>query len=144
MLFLFSFWHPYEWDVDTFGDVPESSYSVLILLDPYFFILFWLIVYFFLMFQIIDLNPSFLPFLLVPCRFFFISLSVASISSLILLSYSVSSLSILISSVLTPHLIGWLSPFHLVLFLEFSSVLSFEPYFFVSSIWQPPSVCFCV
>ena len=34
----------------------------------------------------------------------------------------------------TLHLMGWLSLFHLVLFLGFCSVLSFEPYFFVSLI----------
>ena len=44
----------------------------------------------------------------------------------------------------TLQLIGWLSPFCLLLFLEFWSVLSFGVYFFVSSIWQPPCVCFCV
>ena len=42
------------------------------------------------------------------------------------------------------NLIDCLSPFCLVLFLGFCSVLSFGPYFFVSSIWQPPCVCFCV
>ena len=30
MLFLFSFWHPYDSDVGTFGHVPESSYCLLI------------------------------------------------------------------------------------------------------------------
>ena len=38
-------------------------------------------------------------------------------------------------------MIGCLSPFCLVLFLEFWSVLSFGPCFFVSSFWQPASVC---
>ena len=41
-------------------------------------------------------------------------------------------------------MIDCLSPFCSVLFLEFCSVLSFGPYFFVSSFWQPPCVCFCV
>ena len=44
----------------------------------------------------------------------------------------------------TLHLMGCLSPFQLVLFLEICSVLSFEPYFFAFSIWWPPCVCFCV
>ena len=44
----------------------------------------------------------------------------------------------------TLHLTGCLSPFHLVLFLEFCSVLSFGPFFFVSSLWQPLCVCVCV
>ena len=37
-----------------------------------------------------------------------------------------------------------LSPFCLVSFLEFWSVLWFGPCFFVSSFWQPPCVCFYV
>ena len=45
-------------------------------------------------------NPGFLPFSLVPCGFFFILLSVTFISSLMLLPYSMSSLSILITSAL--------------------------------------------
>ena len=44
----------------------------------------------------------------------------------------------------TVHLRGCLFPFHLVIFLEFCSVLSFGPYFFVSLFWKPPYVCFCV
>ena len=39
------------------------------------------------------------------------------------------------------HLIGCLSPFCLVLFLKFCSVLSFRPCFFVFWFWQPPCVC---
>ena len=84
------------------------------------------------------------PPLMIPCRFFFISLNAAFISSFMLLLYSMSSLSNLITSVLNSASHGWLYPFCLVLFLGFYSVLSFGPYFFVSSIWQPPCVCFCV
>ena len=47
-----------------------------------------------------------------------------------------SSLSIIITSVLNSASIDCLSPFHVV--------LAFGPYFFVSSIQQPPCVCFCV
>ena len=61
-----------------------------------------------------------------------------------LLKYPMSFWSILIPVFWTVYLIGCLSPFHLVLFLEFCSVLSFGPYFCVSSFWQPPCVCFCV
>ena len=42
------------------------------------------------------------------------------------------------------YLIGCLSPVHLGFFLGFCSILSFGPYFFVSLIWQPPCVYFCV
>ena len=42
------------------------------------------------------------------------------------------------------HLIDYLSSFCLVLLLEFCSVLSFGPHFFVSSFWQPPCVYFCI
>ena len=42
------------------------------------------------------------------------------------------------------HLMNCLSPFHLALFLEFWSVLSFGPCSFISSFWQPPCLCFCV
>ena len=88
-----------------------------------FFLNFVLVVYFYFMFQIIDLNPSF-PSLLVPCGFFFISLSVAFISSFMLLPYSMSSLSILITSVLdsaSERLAIYisLSPFSRVLFCSF-------------------------
>ena len=125
-------------------DIPEAPYTILIFLNSFFFLLLWLNAYFFLMFQIIDLNPSSFPSLLVPCGFFFISLSRACISSLMLSPYSVSSLSILITSVLNSASDSWLSPFCLVLFLGFCSVLSFGPYFFASSIWLPLCVCFSV
>ena len=59
-------------------------------------------------------------------------------SSILLLSL----LSILITSVLNPAS-GKLSPFCLVLSLEFYCVLLFETSF-VSSFWLPPYVCFCV
>ena len=62
LLFLFSFWHPYDSDVGMFKVVPEVPLPLLIFLNSRFFILFWLNVYFFLFFQIIDLSPGFLPF----------------------------------------------------------------------------------
>ena len=52
-----------------------------------------------------------------------------------LLRSSLSSLSILITSFWTLHLIDYLSPFCLALFLESWPVLSFGPCFFVSSFW---------
>ena len=61
-----------------------------------------------------------------------------------LLRSSLSSLSILITSFWTLHLIDCLSPFCLVLFLKFWSLLSFGPCFFVFSFWQPPCICFHV
>ena len=54
-----------------------------------------------------------------------------------LLRSKLSSLSSLITSVWTLHLLDCLSPFHLALFLKFWSVLSFGPCFFVSSFCQP-------
>ena len=57
---------------------------------------------------------------------------------------SINSLDILINSVLNS------ASGRLVISILFSScagfysVLSFGPYFFFSSIWQPPCVCFCV
>ena len=71
------------------------------------------------------------PSLLVPCIFFFISLCVAFTSSSILCPYSIISVSILITMFWTLHLIGCLCPRHLVLSLDFWSVFSFGPYFFV-------------
>ena len=88
--------------------------------------------------------PVSFPLLLVPCRFFFISLSVTFISSFMLLPYPMSSLCILITVFWTLPLVGWLSPFCLVLFWAYYSVLSFGLYFFVSSIWQLPWVCLCI
>ena len=76
-----------------------------------------------------------------PVDFTFISLSVTFISSLCcccpqwVLWVSWSPIFWVL------HLIGLLSPFHLVLFLGFCSILSFGPYFFLSSIWHPPCVC---
>ena len=75
------------------------------------------------------------PSLLVPCIFFFISLCVAFTSSSILCPYSIISVSILITMFWTLHLIGCLCPRHLVLSLDFWSVFSFGPYFFVSVHW---------
>ena len=61
-----------------------------------------------------------------------------------LLPYSTSSLTILITSVLNSASDRLTISICLVLFLGFCSVLSFEPYFFVSLVWQPPCVHFCV
>ena len=58
---LFSFWHPYDSDVETFKVGLEVPKLLLVFLNFCFFILFWLDVYFFLLFQIIDLRPGFLP-----------------------------------------------------------------------------------
>ena len=70
------------------------------------------------------------PSLLVPCIFFFISLCIAFISSFCDWIQSFLRASWL-PVFWTLHLIGCLSPYHLVLFLEFWSVLSFGSYFFV-------------
>ena len=71
------------------------------------------------------------PSQLLPCMFCFISCWVAYICFFILWPFSISSVSILITSAWTLHQIGWLCPCHLALFLELWSVLSFGPYFFV-------------
>ena len=62
MLFLFSFWHPYDSDVGIFKVVPEVPKPVLIFLNSCFFIVLCLNVYFFLLVQIVYVSPSFLPF----------------------------------------------------------------------------------
>ena len=125
-------------------EMSRSCLKFLFFKNSCFFILFQLNVYFFLLLQIVDLSPSFLPFivgLLVPCIFFFISLCIAFTSPFILQPYSIISVSILITSVLNSAsdrlAISFLLSFF---FLEFWSVLSFGTYFFVSSIWQPPCV----
>ena len=86
--------------------------------------------------------------LLFPCKLFFISISVSFVSDWVFflhLRSSLGSLSVLIYPIfLTLHLIDYQSPFHLALFLEFWSTLSFGPCFFVSSFWQPPRVYFYV
>ena len=75
--------------------------------------------------------PVSYPSLLGPCTFSFISLCMS-----ILLSFCDQTQSFLwafwLSVFWTLHLICCLSPPWLVLFLEFWSVLSFGPYFFVS------------
>ena len=62
----------------------EMSQRLLVLssffFNSFFFLLFWLNAYFFLMFQIVDLLLALFPPQLVPCRFFFISLSVTFVS----------------------------------------------------------------
>ena len=70
---------PVIWTL-AFLQMSQSSYSLLIVLNSCFFILFWLTVYFFLMFQFIDMNPGFLPFTVGSCGLFFVSLNVAFIS----------------------------------------------------------------
>ena len=103
-LFLFSFWHPYDLDVGTFGYVPESSDTIIIIFLKLFSSLCsgWMFISSLCSQSLIWIPASFSS-LFVPYRLFFISLSVAFISSwvfFILLPYSVSSLSILITSVL--------------------------------------------
>ena len=61
-----------------------------------------------------------------------------------LLTYSMSALSILITSVLNFVSDRLVISISFNSFLKFCSVLSIGPYFFVSSIWQPPCVCFCI
>ena len=77
--------------------------------------------------------PVSFPSLMVPCTFSFISLYIAFTLSSNLRRYSSNSVSILITSFWTLHLIGWLCLHHLVLFLELWSILSFGPWFFVST-----------
>ena len=71
LLFLFSFWHPYDSGVGTFKVVPEVPIFSHFL-NSCFFILFWLNVYFFLPLQIIDLSSVSFPSLLVPCIYIFL------------------------------------------------------------------------
>ena len=60
LLFLFSFWHPYDSDVVIFKVVLDVPKPLLIFLNSWVFIPFWLNVYFLLLFLIIDLGCSFL------------------------------------------------------------------------------------
>ena len=106
----------------------KMSQSLLILFSSFFnsvfFLLFWLNFLFF-MFHIIDLILTSSSLLLVPCKFFFISVSVTFISAwfvFILLKYPVSSLSILIISVLNSGSHRLLISICLVLFLVFCSI----------------------
>ena len=85
--------------------------------------------------------------LLFPCKLFFISISVSFVSDWIffmILRSSLSYLSILITSVLNSASNRLLSS---ISFSSFSGVWilpSCGPYFFVSSFWQPPCVCFYI
>ena len=103
LLFLFSFWHPYDVNVGTLKVVPEAAYIVLVCLDSFFFLLFWLVVLCFLMFQIIDLilgfnHSSYFP---VNCSLFQLVYPLfLTRPFLVLLRSSLNSLSILITSVL--------------------------------------------
>ena len=74
LLFLFSFWHPYNLDVGMFQVVLVVPKPLLIFLNSCFFILFWVNVYFSLLLQTIDLRPISFPSLLVPHTFLLISL----------------------------------------------------------------------
>ena len=90
------------------------------------------------------LYSSFLtgPFYVFYFHFYiFISLLKFSLSSP---TRPLSSLSILITSDLTLHLLDCLSRFYLVLYMELCSVPSFVIYFFVFSFLLPPCVCFFV
>ena len=100
-------------------------------------------VYFFFMFQIVDLNPGFLPFNVDSlCGFFFISLRVAFISSLICFHTQMTSLTILITIVLNSAF-DKLAIFHLVLFLEFCYVLSFGPFLCLLNLAPAPCLFVC-
>ena len=84
------------------------------------------------------------------CKFFFISLSVTFISVGSFYDVEVPNEFlelILITSAFNPasdRLLVSIVYLFIYLFFEFCSVLLFGPYFFVSLIWQPPCVCFCV
>ena len=138
LLFFFSSWHTYDSDVGTFKITPEVPKPFLIFLNSCFFILFQLNVYLSLLFWIVDLSSGFLPFTVGSLYIFLYSLFIAFTFCSILWPCSIISVSILITSVLNSVLIGCLSLHRLVLFLEFWSVLSFGPYFFVSA---PPLHC---
>ena len=99
LLFLFSFWHPYNSDVGTLKDVLEVPKPLLIFLNSCFFVLFWLDVSFFWSIPLIWVWVSF-PSLLVPCTFSFISLRTAFIFSSSFRPNSTNSVSVLITSVL--------------------------------------------
>ena len=138
-----SLWHPYDSNVGTIKVVPEVPYPILIFLDSFSSCCSdWI-------FFLPDVpNHWFHSWLhRLHSKFFFISISVSSVSNwifLMLLTSSLSFLSILKLVFWTLHLIDCLSPFRFILFLEVWSVHSFGPYFFVSSFWQPPCVCFYV
>ena len=79
-----------------------------------------------------SLSPGFFPFTVVSYIFSFSSVCIAFIPSFC--DWAQSFLwAPWLPVFWTLHLIGCLSPHHLVLFLEFLSVLSFVPYFFVST-----------
>ena len=119
-------WHPRDSDIGMFGDVPEVPYTILI-----FEILFssgcsgWMLISS-LYSKCLTWTPASSPSLSVPYRFFLILLSVDFISSwvfFILLPYSLSSLSILITSVLNSASDRLVIS---VLFSSFSRVLFFH------------------
>ena len=99
MVFLFSFWHPYDLYVGMFKVVPEAPKTLLIFCNSCFFILFCLNVYFFLLFQIVDLSPGFLPFT-VGSLYIFLYFTLYSLHFFLHFVSVLISVSILITSVL--------------------------------------------
>ena len=133
-------WHYYDSDIAMFRDVPEAS---LLSSFIWIFIPSWG--------QVECLFPPYVPTQwfesrLLPIHCWFpVDLSLFPlVSSFMLLPYSVSSLSTLITSVLNSWSDRCVISISFSLFLEFCSVLSLGPYFFASSICQPLYVCFCV
>ena len=128
MLFLFSFWHPYDSDVGMFKvclEIPKP----LIFFEFLFLHSVLVECFLFLLLQIIDFSPGFLPFT-VDSLYAFISLSIAFIFSSILWTQTFLWMSWW-PVFWTVHLIGCLSFCHLVIFfLELWSVLSLVPFFF--------------
>ena len=115
-----------------FKVVLDVAKPLLIFWSSCFFILFWLNVYFFLLVQTIDSNPGLIP---------------VTVGSLYIFRYFTfhSFYFFLYFATILNHFcehpdyqcfelcqIGCLSPCCLVLFLEFFSLLSFRPYFFLS------------
>ena len=145
MLFLFVFWHPCNVNVGIFKVVLEFPYGILISLDSFFFFLAVLIsCFFFLILKSLIWFCASFTLLLIPCKMFFISISVSVYDWIFFMRSSLSSLSILITSVLSSAS----DRFPLsILISSFSGVLncfSLGPFFFVSSFWRPPCVYFYV
>ena len=137
LFFLFSFWHPYNSDVERF----KMSWRFLSL-SSFFWILVssffsgWIFLSSFWSTLLIWVPVSF-PSLLVPCTFSFVSLSVAFIFSSNLQPNSTNSVSFLITSVLNcaSDRLAICSCCLVELFLELWTVLSFGSlsFFFVSA-----------
>ena len=60
LLFLFSFWHPYDVNLGSVEAMPEAAYTILIFFNSCFFLFFCMVVFCFFMFRIIDLFLGFL------------------------------------------------------------------------------------